>query len=99
MSIDARVTGVSFDRDGTGRLTLEDRPAKPGGHPGIAGQKSLSFTSAPDIVTNLIGLNIWGGSDSILLGEHEIAERWGYTRIKFVSPREIRDAIEIYNKA
>lgn len=83
MSIDARVRAVIHSENGGGRLELEDRPARPGGVPGIRGQGSLDYENEPHEVTALNGLCIWGGSESIMLGDVEIARRVGYTRIVF----------------
>jgi hypothetical protein len=84
MSIDARVQTVHFNEDGSGWLDLIDRPASPGGVPGIAGQTRLRFDASPHDVTALNGRDIWGGSSEIMLGDVKIAERIGYTRIRFI---------------
>lgn len=87
MSIDAHVWAVVQNPDGTGSLCLADRPpARPGENPGIAGQSSLHFDSAPPDVASLVGRDIWGGDGMIMLGERKIAERLGYTKIRFVVP-------------
>jgi hypothetical protein len=83
MSIDARVRAVYLHENGGGSLELEDRPRRPGGVPGIAGQKRLSFDAAPEEVTALNGREVWGGSGFLMLGDVEIAKRVGYTRIEF----------------
>lgn len=83
MSIDAQVDFVMHNEDGSGELRLIDRPAHPGGVPGIAGQRALSFDKAPHSVTSLNGLDVWGGSSSLMLGDIEIARREGYTKIVF----------------
>ncbi len=85
MSIDARVRCVIENEDGTGKLVLEDRPATPGQNAGIAGQSALHFDSAPHEVTCLNGRDIWGSADTIMCGETKIAERIGYTKIRFVT--------------
>lgn len=87
MSIDARVKTVHINEDGSGWLELEDRPAGPHGHVGIAGQPRLYFDSAPHEVTALNGRDIWGGSDLIVYDEQVIAVRIGYTRIKFTAEK------------
>lgn len=97
MSIDARVKTVIHNEDGSGRLELIDRPVERG-TPGIAGQRSLHFSSAPQEVTALNGLDIWGGANSIMLGDVEIAERWGYTRIKFHDDETFNRAVTKYRE-
>jgi hypothetical protein len=83
MSIDANVAYVELKEDGSGVLHLCDRVPE-----GSRGQSRLSFASAPYEVTALNGLSIWGGASQIMLGDHEIAKREGYTRISF-SEREV----------
>lgn len=92
MSIDAKVECVYINEDGSGRLELID--SEPGR---IAGQKSLSFDSAPEEVTALNGCIIWGGSESIILGDVKIADRVGYTKIKFVDSEIFKQAVSKYN--
>ncbi len=88
MSIDARVAKVVLHSDGSGELRLEDRPPAPGrpGTSGIAGQAALFFQEAPPDVRELEGKDVWGGADTLLLGETLIADRTGYTGIRFVVP-------------
>lgn len=99
MSIDARVETVVLNENGSGRLKLVDRPAtRPGENPGIAGQTSLHFDKAPAEVTALNGLNVWGGSDVLMLGERQIARREGYGGIEFVGDEEFRRAVREYHE-
>lgn len=94
MSIDARVDHVICNEDGSGELRLIDRPAsRPGKTPGCAGQSVLRFQKAPEEVTGLNGRDIWGGSDSIILGEIEIARRVGYTRLEFCDAETLKRAL------
>lgn len=98
MSIDARVRTVIHNEDGSGRLELEDRPARLGQVPGIAGQGALNYDRAPYEVTALNGLEIWGGSDFIMLGDTEIAKRVGYTRIVFHGDEVFKRAVREYHQ-
>jgi len=93
MSIDARVETVVVLPNGTGRLMLVDRPPFNGGYPGIAGQDYLLFDERPASVNSLRSLDIWGNASTIMLGDRKIAERIGYTRIKFVSESELAEAL------
>jgi hypothetical protein len=86
MSIDARIDRVLRNEDGSGELRLVDRPAGPDGVPGIAGQSVLRFDESPETVTALAGFDVWGGSDTLMLGDVKIADRVGYTRIRFCKP-------------
>ncbi len=98
MSIDARVQTVIHNEDGSGELKLIDRPARrQGDTPGIAGQKRLSYDSAPYEVTALNGLDIWGNDSRIMLGDKEIAVREGYTRIRFLDSETFKAARYEYN--
>lgn len=76
MSINAIVT-VHIHEDGTGRLALEGEER---------GQPVLYFQTAPEDVTALNGRQVWGGADMLLYRQAKIAERVGYTGIRFVVP-------------
>lgn len=97
MSIDARIESVRIDENGGGRLNLIDRPANPGATPGCAGQKCLKFEKAPEEVTALNGLDVWGDSSSIMLGDIEIAKRVCYTRIAFCETDRFKSAVRAYH--
>jgi hypothetical protein len=94
MSIDARVETVYINEDGSGRLNLVDRPGNP---PGISGQSSLWFKHAPEEVTGLNGLDVWGGSSILMLGDHRIASRVSYTQIVFVDSQLFKAALSAYH--
>ena len=98
MNIDARVRAVIHNEDGSGRLELDDRPGQPSGMPGIKGQRSLRYDTAPEEVTALNGLDIWGGANSIMLGDMKIAERVGYTGIKFCDSKTFKAAVSAYHR-
>lgn len=93
MSIDAVVKTVIVNEDGSGRLELIDRPARRGDDDGIVGQPTLYFERAPEGVTALNWLPVWGGSSDLMLGERRIAHREGYTRIRFVDAERFRSAV------
>ena len=98
MSIDARVDCVYHNEDGSGRLALVNRPERHGWRPaGIAGQKSLSYKSAPHTVTSLNGCDIWGSAETIMLGDSKIADRVGYTGIEFVDDEAFKSACMKYH--
>lgn len=98
MSIDARVKTVIVNEDGSGELRLIDRPKGEGMSEGTAGQRALKFDKAPHEVTALNGLDIWGGANSVILGDVEIAQRQGYTTIVFHSAEVFKKAVTEYNK-
>jgi hypothetical protein len=94
MSIDARVKEVVLNEDGSGELVLVDRPKRrPGDVDGCRGQSSLRFDRSPPAVKSLEGADVWGGSESLILGDRVIATRRGYTRIEFVSDEKFRNAL------
>ena len=98
MSIDARVKEVVLNDDGSGWLRLVDRPPRPGQNPGIAGQSVLRFDRAPGEVTALGGLDVWGGADSLMLGEVQIARRMGYTGLAFCDGETFKRAVAAYHR-
>ena len=65
------------------RLRLE--PREPGG---LAGQPTLVLlnppTLDPQVLTGMVGTEIWGGCTDILVGSRLWAKRIGYTRIELV---------------
>lgn len=93
MSIDARVVDVVSEADTSGKgiagyLVLVDRQSGRDGVPdGIKGQSRLNFRYAPVWVNDLKGKDIWGGANSIMYEEQEIATRHGYTRIVFTADK------------
>lgn len=94
MSIDARVDYVVCNEDGSGELRLIDSPPD-----GIRGQHKLKFNEAPEEVTALNGLDIWGGDGEIMLGrERKIANRVGYSSIEFVSREDFLRAVKEYHE-
>jgi hypothetical protein len=97
VSIDARVKTVFLLESTGGYLELIDRPGKGEESDGIAGQRRLHFDVAPEEVTALNGLDIWGSANNIMLGDVEIAKRNGYTEIIFVDRDTFLDAVKKYH--
>lgn len=58
----------------------------------------MRFQTAPEEVTALNGLDVWGGSDSLMLGDTEIARRMGYTRIEFHPADRFKQAVGEYHR-
>jgi len=92
MSIDANVALVEVHEDGSGILHLCDRVPE-----GSRGQSRLRFDTAPHEVTALNGLSIWGGDRQIMLGDRQIAERIGYTKISFSEREMFLAAVQEYH--
>ncbi len=80
MSIDAKITEVTYYGDGTARLRLEASDPKRA----PAGQGGLLVINAPKNLEAMIGERIWGGSSDIMHGERKVAERLGYTKIRWL---------------
>lgn len=95
MSIDARVRAVIHKENGGGRLMLEKRRVR---HAGSPGQSELCYDDAPYEVTSLNGTEIWGSDSTIMLGENKIADRDGYTGLKFVDRETFKGAVREYWK-
>lgn len=93
MAIDANVAYVELREDGSGTLHLCDRVPN-----GSRGQSRLHFDTAPYEVTALNGFAIWGGDNSIMLGDKEIAKRDGYTRISFTEREDFLAAVAAYHQ-
>lgn len=72
---------------------MGDRPGNHGGK----GQSVLRFKTAPEEVTALNGLDVWGGSGAILLGDTEIAKRVGYTEVVFCDRETFVKAVRDYH--
>ena len=99
MSIDAQVQSVFFHENGGGRLNIVDRPIKrKGDYPGCAGQPRLYFDYAPEEVSALNGLEVWGGESELMLGDVEIAKRAGYETIVFHSREVFIRAVKAYHQ-
>jgi hypothetical protein len=89
MSIDATVNSVNFYENGGGELRLLERLP---GHP--PGQSVLVFGEHPEEVSALRGKDVWGGDTSLMLGDMRIADRIGYTRIRFVEREKFLAALK-----
>lgn len=100
MSIDARVSRVFRDSDGTGDLFLVDRPkSRPEDNDGCCGQPQLSFDESPEGVMRLEGKDVWGSSEDLMLGDVKIADRSGYCSIGFVlDDEEFNRAVAKYEE-
>lgn len=90
MSIDAVITKIEFritENGNTATLYLKDRPKRGNENSnGIAGQAALEILNppSPNALKKYNGREIWGNSSYIYCGEDKIAERVGYTRLKWI---------------
>ena len=83
MSINAKVSGVYFGENGVHRMELEPWNDDPAGQPVLAFFDSDTY---PPDVNLLAGHQVWGSANTLMHGETKIAERLGYTHIRFVVP-------------
>lgn len=68
--------------DGKPRVRLQLEPRE---HGGVAGQDTLTVVNPPDAdLSGLVGVEIWGGSGEIMIGEKKWANRIGYTKIELI---------------
>ena len=85
MSINAKVSGVYFGENGVHRMELE--PWNDGEQREPPGQSVLMFCDSdkyPPDVNLLAGHHVWGSANSLMHGQTKIANRLGYTHIRFV---------------
>lgn len=77
MSIDAVIHSAIREDDGV-RIYLAPREKG-----GCAGQRSLLITNFPKYSSphGLVGIEIWGGSGEVLVGDKVWAERRGYGQL------------------
>jgi hypothetical protein len=78
MSVNARVDCVRIREDGSGVLYLSDFPLSTG-----IPQAMLTFDVALEGMEELVGLDVWLGSEGLLLGGVEIAGRLGFSHLVF----------------
>lgn len=76
MSIDAVISDVSRNPDGTATLHLMPRGNS------LVGQPRLTVENPPANLEASIGTEIWGGCSEIMVGDTRWADRIGYTRIR-----------------
>lgn len=93
MSIDGQVETVYIHEDGSGRLHVVDRPGRLGTISDPVGHQTLRFDFAPEEVTALNGLAVWGNAHFLFLGKRKIADRDGCVRIIFVTRVEFLAAL------
>ena len=83
MAIDAVVTGVKRNADGTATMTLGPR-ATPHGQ-SCAGQSSMTILNPPaGRLDGMVGTEVWGSADTLMVGDTKWASREGYTRCRLV---------------
>lgn len=96
VAIDATVTRVDINPDGSGCLHLAPRDCTDGTQ-STPGQNRLTFLVAPKKVHALTGKDIWGGTGDILLGSRKIADRAGYEMLVFLDDQDFNRAIQVYH--
>lgn len=92
MAIDARVVGTRMVNSEC-KLTLEKRDKAT-----LAGQETLIIENPPNNPNDLevfVGVELWGGSGCLMLGDSKIADRTGYVGILLVA--HWRDLLKAYH--
>lgn len=82
MSIDAIVSDVRYNDDGTATLLLAD-----GGPGRINGQPAMTVVNPNPHLFGLIGLSLWGNSEVVLHGDTILFDRIGYTQLRMREAR------------
>jgi hypothetical protein len=82
MSIDAVISAVEYPGDGTAILRLKDRIRGSGER----GQDAFTVTNPPPgaLLDAVIGMEVWGNSTDIMIGDRRWARRLGYCRIELL---------------
>jgi hypothetical protein len=84
VSIDAVITGVRRNQDGTATLSLGQRKPSGGGNPSEPGQSRMTVLDPPPGLEAAVGTEVWGGDSALMVGERKWAERVGYTSCRLV---------------
>jgi hypothetical protein len=80
MSIDARISRVEYNPDGTATFHLEPRDPRTA----PAGQSKLIVSNPRPGLELLVQVEIWGNDSTIMRGDVKFAERLSATKIKLV---------------
>jgi hypothetical protein len=86
MAIDAVITAVTRNQDGTADLQLGPRDTPHG--KSCPGQSTLTVVNPPPGLEAAVGTEVWGGSDFLMVGDVHWANRVGYTRARLIAPSE-----------
>jgi hypothetical protein len=81
---EARVRRVVVHANGAGELRLADVPGPAPGGRKLAAEVTMFFPAAPGDVTALEGREVVVGPEDVTLGGTKVAEREGYSGIRFV---------------
>jgi hypothetical protein len=84
VSIDAVITAVTRNPDGTATLSLGPRTPRGGGNPSEPGQSRMTVLDPPPGLEAAVGAEVWGGDSVLMVGEKKWAERAGYTSCRLV---------------
>lgn len=76
MSIDAVITGVTRNPDGTASLHLGPRGDS------CPGQTRMTVENPPPDLEAAVGTEVWGGDGYLMVGDTKWADRIGYTRLR-----------------
>lgn len=81
MAIDAVVTEVTFNLDGTAVMKLGPRTDDI-----LPGQDSLLVLNPPEHFDAIVGTKVWGSTTALMVGKRVIGKRIGYGKLR-LTPR------------
>ena len=85
MSIDAVIEAVERNDDGTADIVLGSRKTRDGDS--CSGQSRMTVENPPPGFEACVGTKVWGGGETLMVGDTKWADRIGYTRLKLVPRR------------
>ena len=80
MAIDAVITGVTRNPDGTADIALGPRKTPHGDS--CPGQPRMTVLNPPAHFEAAVGTEVWGGDGYVMVGDRKWADRIGYTRLR-----------------
>jgi hypothetical protein len=84
VSIDAVITGVTRNPDGTATLSLGPRRSRSDGSLSEPGQTRMTVLNPPPGLEAAVGTEVWGGHDRLMVGERKWAEIVSYGACRLV---------------
>lgn len=86
MAIDAVVSAVEWNDDGTALIRLEPR-IMADGRASMTGQSSLLVLNPPDHFDAIEGTPVWANLKAMYVGRKQIAQRIGWNAIRLLGKR------------
>lgn len=83
MAIDAVVTAVEWNLDGTAVMRLGPRMEDDGSY-SLTGQDSLLVLNPPKYFDAIVETPVWGNTKALYVGRRQIANRVGWNAIRLL---------------